>query len=446
MRCNDRQIQSFNQGDFWVKPKLSLYLSHVGEFSRVVPDQLLLRNALMLLLTARGIPLVYSGTEQAFMGGPDPQNRESLWPFLNTHHPLYGFLAAVIRFRHKVSLWQYKQQHIRFVSTRFLVFQRGPVVVAVTNSPADAEAVNTVHVTGLNYRDGTILCNQLVDNETFANPWAIRQLSPASISRIAMASAGDSCDSCGNKPFSHATTSAASNAADSAAKIPSHVPQLDKSDFANTAKPAVSNPTGATEHGDGNATKVPEKRLVRRLESSDPLALLKAVMPMQVLLGAGMLTALVLPRPIALALTAAALLPPILRTALHSWHWSRARKGGSGGGTSGGKGERGEKGELKAEGIKGGIGAEREGLLGEVLFEPDKTMANGKENGVGGRHEAAASANVLSVNGIDIFQGRMAGKMDGDFCLFLIGARANNPFPMGPAFPSVGEVFNQAVR
>ncbi|CAI5537266.1 unnamed protein product [Closterium sp. Naga37s-1] len=297
-------------------------------------DQLLLRNALVLLLTTRGIPLVYSGTEQAFMGGPDPQNRESLWPFLNTHHPLYGFLAAVNRFRHKVSLWQYKQQHIRFVSTRLLVFQRGPVVVAVTNSPADAEAVNTVHVTGLNYRDGTILCNQLVDNECI---------------RV-------------------------------------------------------------------------------------------------VLLGAGMLTALVLPRPIALALTAAALLPPILRTALHSWHWSRARKGGSGGGTSGGKGERGEKGELKAEGIKGGVGAEREGLLGEVLFEPDKTMANGKENGVGGRHEAAASANVLSVNGIDIFQGRMAGKMDGDFCLFLIGARANNPFPMGPAFPSVGEVFNQAVR
>ncbi|CAI5524661.1 unnamed protein product [Closterium sp. Naga37s-1] len=120
-------------------------------------DQLLLRNALVLLLTSRGIPLVYSGTEQvgvggwvglhgrarpaeprvplalpqhlhpsiplpthcnflvlfvsipsfpppqAFMGGPDPQNRESLWPFLNTHHRLYGFLAAVIRFRHKVT-------------------------------------------------------------------------------------------------------------------------------------------------------------------------------------------------------------------------------------------------------------------------------------------------------------------------------------------------------
>ncbi|CAI5997415.1 unnamed protein product [Closterium sp. NIES-64] len=128
-------------------------------------DQQLLRNALALLLTSRGIPLVYSGTEQAFMGGPDPQNRQSLWPFLNTHHPLYGFLAAVIRFRQKVGLWQYKQQHIRFVSTRLLVFQRGPAVVAVTNSPADAEVFNTIHVTGLNYKEGTILCNQLADNE-----------------------------------------------------------------------------------------------------------------------------------------------------------------------------------------------------------------------------------------------------------------------------------------
>ncbi|CAI5458491.1 unnamed protein product [Closterium sp. Yama58-4] len=175
---------------------------------------------------------------------------------------------------------------------------------------------------------------------------------------------------------------------------------------------------------------------------------------MQVLLGAGMLTALILPRPIALALTAAALLPPILRTALHSWRWSHARTGGSGGGASVGKGEGGKKGEGKAEGKgegkregnKGEVGAESEGLLGEVLFEADKTMASGKENGDSGRHEAAGSGNVLSVNGMDIFQGRMAGKMDGDFCLFLIGARANNPFPLGPAFASIGEVFNQAVR
>ncbi|CAI5997414.1 unnamed protein product [Closterium sp. NIES-64] len=251
-------------------------------------------------------------------------------------------------------------------------------------------------------------------------------------------------------------TGAANNAAHSAAKIPF---QADELTFANPAEAAVrSNPTSATEHGDGNAAKVPGKRLIRRMESSDPLALLKALAPMQVLLGAGMLTALVLPRPLALALTAVALLPPILRTALHSWRWSHARKGGSGGGASGREGETGEKregraegkgegkAEGKGEGIKGDVGAEREGLLGEVLLEADKAMANGKENGVSGRHEAAASGNLLPVNGIDIFQGRMAGKMDGDFCLFLIGARANNPFPLGPSFASVGEVFGQAVR
>ncbi|GJP38874.1 hypothetical protein CLOM_g23283 [Closterium sp. NIES-68] len=128
-------------------------------------DQVLLRNALVLLLTSKGIPLIYSGTEQAFMGGPDPQNRESLWPFLNTHHPLYGFLTAVIRFRQKVSLWQYKHQGIRFVSTHLLVFQRGPAVVAVTNTPADVQLHDTVRVTGLRYSDGTILCNELADNE-----------------------------------------------------------------------------------------------------------------------------------------------------------------------------------------------------------------------------------------------------------------------------------------
>ncbi|CAI5464509.1 unnamed protein product [Closterium sp. Yama58-4] len=472
-------------------------------------DQLLLHNALVLLLTSRGIPLVYSGTEQAFMGGPDPQNRESLWPFLNTHHPLYGFLAAVIRFRQKVALWQYKQQHVRFVSTHLLVFQRGPGVVAVTNSPADAEVLNTVHVTGLNYKDGTILCNQLADNdcirvvnkggirrlpwntltvaqpnrvarslqvaqprkvaqpfgvsttgldtlhplrEAFANPCANWRLSPARVSCIVMASAGDAfCDPCDIKSLSPATTGAANNAAHPAAKILSHVSQAAESTFDNPAKPAVSsNPTSETEHGDGNAAKVPGKKPVGRMDSSDPLALLKALAPMQVLIGAGMLTALLLPRPLALALTAAALLPPILRTTLHSWRWSHARKGGSGGGASGGKGERGKNGEGKAEGkgevMKGEVGAEREGLLGEVLFEADKTMANGKGSAVGGRHNAAASGNLLSVNGMDIFQGRMAGKMDGDFCLFLIGARANNPFPLSPAFASVGEVFGQAVR
>lgn len=42
-------------------------------------DQRMFKNALVFALTARGIPFYYYGSEQAYGGGKDPQNRESLW-------------------------------------------------------------------------------------------------------------------------------------------------------------------------------------------------------------------------------------------------------------------------------------------------------------------------------------------------------------------------------
>jgi glycosidase len=39
----------------------------------------LLHNALLLLMTAEGIPCLYYGTEQEFRGGNDPSNREDMW-------------------------------------------------------------------------------------------------------------------------------------------------------------------------------------------------------------------------------------------------------------------------------------------------------------------------------------------------------------------------------
>jgi glycosidase len=42
-------------------------------------DKAALRNALVLLMTAEGIPCLYYGTEQDFSGGNDPANREVLW-------------------------------------------------------------------------------------------------------------------------------------------------------------------------------------------------------------------------------------------------------------------------------------------------------------------------------------------------------------------------------
>jgi alpha-amylase len=41
------------------------------------------RNALVFTLTARGIPIVYYGSEQNYAGGNDPHNREPLWTAMN---------------------------------------------------------------------------------------------------------------------------------------------------------------------------------------------------------------------------------------------------------------------------------------------------------------------------------------------------------------------------
>src|SRR5690606_18669518 len=39
----------------------------------------MLHNALLMLMTADGVPCLYYGTEQEFRGGNDPSNREDMW-------------------------------------------------------------------------------------------------------------------------------------------------------------------------------------------------------------------------------------------------------------------------------------------------------------------------------------------------------------------------------
>ena len=42
-------------------------------------DQTMFKGALTFALTGQGIPFYYYGSEQAYAGGKDPGNRESLW-------------------------------------------------------------------------------------------------------------------------------------------------------------------------------------------------------------------------------------------------------------------------------------------------------------------------------------------------------------------------------
>ena len=59
------------------------------------PDTTRLKQAVTFALTSRGIPFIYYGTEQAFQGGSDPANRESLWPNMDTSSDMYTYITAI---------------------------------------------------------------------------------------------------------------------------------------------------------------------------------------------------------------------------------------------------------------------------------------------------------------------------------------------------------------
>jgi alpha-amylase len=68
----------------------------------------LLHNALLLLMTAEGIPCIYYGTEQEFRGGNDPSNREDMWrplPYLGetTPPPAYDTQGPTFKWTQKLT-------------------------------------------------------------------------------------------------------------------------------------------------------------------------------------------------------------------------------------------------------------------------------------------------------------------------------------------------------
>lgn len=50
------------------------------------------KSALAFALTSRGIPIFYYGSEQAFAGGQDPNNREPMWKNFNRNHEIFLFV------------------------------------------------------------------------------------------------------------------------------------------------------------------------------------------------------------------------------------------------------------------------------------------------------------------------------------------------------------------
>ncbi|HOX57930.1 MAG TPA: alpha-amylase family glycosyl hydrolase [Candidatus Paceibacterota bacterium] len=139
-----------------------------------------LKVALAFLYTARGIPCLYYGTEQAFNGGNDPYDREdmfdgqfeqgpSLGDNFNMAHPLFQWVARLNNFRRlypalltgsHVNLWNDPDGPGLFAYARRLGTQEVLVVLNTATSSQTLPARSTV------YPAGTTLVNLLDTNET----------------------------------------------------------------------------------------------------------------------------------------------------------------------------------------------------------------------------------------------------------------------------------------
>jgi alpha-amylase len=97
-------------------------------------DQVLLRNALTYVLLARGVPILYYGTEQGYAGGADPANREDLWRSkFATDTPLYKFIATVAGVRKALGgLPEDDHVHLYVADTAYAFSRAGGKVIAIT--------------------------------------------------------------------------------------------------------------------------------------------------------------------------------------------------------------------------------------------------------------------------------------------------------------------------
>ncbi|ETO27040.1 hypothetical protein RFI_10090 [Reticulomyxa filosa] len=101
-------------------------------------------NALNFVLTYVGIPIIYYGTEQAFHGCQDPNNREPLWPSsYDTTATLYQFLQVVITARKTMQIWSYNSWNVVYSANNALAYTRGSqFLVLLTNVGDDGSTLS----------------------------------------------------------------------------------------------------------------------------------------------------------------------------------------------------------------------------------------------------------------------------------------------------------------
>jgi alpha-amylase len=128
------------------------------------PSYVALRNNLVYLFMSKCIPVLYYGTEQGFNGGNDPNNRESLWPYMNTSHVLYTFIKHLIKVRNtQGNSWLKSTQIEQHVGASVYSFSREKILVVITTE----STTTTIKLQSHPYEKGQHLKNLLNQKETF---------------------------------------------------------------------------------------------------------------------------------------------------------------------------------------------------------------------------------------------------------------------------------------
>merc|ERR1711915_415082 len=109
-----------------------------------------LRNSLAFLCFGDGIPILYAGTEQEFLGGQEFDSyRQSMWPYFNRRTKTFKFIQKSLKFR-KMNLNVIVESNMFecFVDENFYVFKKelgkDKIIVGLTKMDRDGTEVKLV--------------------------------------------------------------------------------------------------------------------------------------------------------------------------------------------------------------------------------------------------------------------------------------------------------------
>jgi glycosidase len=153
----------------------------VARFLFDKPSPPALRNALSFLLTEQGIPCIYYGTEQEFVGGNDPTNREPLWTSgYDTTNATFKHIQRLIRVRKAYAPLRRGTMDVKWSSDRvateqdagIFAFERslgGKTVLVVINTSDGKTSETSAALQGggpmaTTFPDGTRLAEVLSDD------------------------------------------------------------------------------------------------------------------------------------------------------------------------------------------------------------------------------------------------------------------------------------------